>query len=71
MDDAITPPLRIQTVRTGAISSRTAHARLDHFMHAFHARTIASGAGASTISVQLQKLTAALHDECSLEQHAK
>ena len=63
MDAALTPPLRLQTLRVQPVPSEVAQKRLDNFLHRFRARNLARNTGETTTSVQLQKLADALSEE--------
>ena len=63
MDAAVTPPLRIQPVRSKAISSQAARARLDAFLSDFQQRSTPLSGGDATVPAQLTKLRDALRDE--------
>ncbi|TFK89600.1 hypothetical protein K466DRAFT_518701 [Polyporus arcularius HHB13444] len=65
MDAAVTPPLRLETLRVQQISSDVAQRRLDNFLHRLRARNLANNRGETTTSVQLQKLADALSEENS------
>ncbi|TCD61800.1 hypothetical protein EIP91_007886 [Steccherinum ochraceum] len=63
MDAAVTPPLRIQPVRSKGISSHVAHTRLDAFLADFQQRSTPLSGGDATVPAQLTKLKDALKEE--------
>lgn len=65
MDSALTPPLRLETLRVQQIPADVAQRRLDNFLHRLRARNLSNNRGETTISAQLQKLADALSEENS------
>ncbi|THH33331.1 hypothetical protein EUX98_g861 [Antrodiella citrinella] len=63
MDAAVTPPLRIQPVRSKTISSQAARARLDTFLSDFEQRITPLTGGDATVPAQLTKLRDALKEQ--------
>jgi len=63
MDAAVTPPLRIQPVRSKVISSQAARARLDAFLSDFEQRSTPLTGGDATVPAQLTKLRDALREQ--------
>lgn len=63
MDVPLHPPVRIQTLATTPLSTKNAEKRLEAFIQDFQARSTASQGGNTAVTVQLQKLKDALHDE--------
>jgi len=62
MDSSAAPPPRILVQRSTPIAAENARSRLDAFLADFEVRTATKG-GDSAITMQLQKLSAALSDE--------
>ena len=65
MDSALTPPLRLETLRVQQIPADVAQRRLDNYLHRLRARNLSNNRGETTTSAQLQKLADALSEENS------
>ncbi|KAF9444251.1 hypothetical protein P691DRAFT_807665 [Macrolepiota fuliginosa MF-IS2] len=63
MDVPLHPPVRIHARTSTPLSTKSAEKRLEAFIHDFQARSTASQGGNTAVTVQLQKLKDALHDE--------
>jgi hypothetical protein len=63
MDVPLSPPLRIQTRDSAPLSARHAQKRIESFIADFQARSTAAQSSNTAVTVQLQKLRNALHDE--------
>jgi hypothetical protein len=63
MDIPLSPPLRVQSRSSAPLSARHAQRRIEAFIAAFQARATAAQGGNTAVTVQLQKLRNALHDE--------
>ncbi|KAH8104128.1 hypothetical protein BXZ70DRAFT_1005674 [Cristinia sonorae] len=63
MDAAVTPPLRIQPIRSKVISSHAACTRLDAFLSEFQQRSTPLSGGDATVPAQLTKLRDSLKEE--------
>lgn len=63
MDAPLNPPMRLQAHSVRSVSSKATQKRLEAFLDDFQARTTASQAGNTAVTVQLQKLKEALREE--------
>ncbi|PBK71281.1 hypothetical protein ARMSODRAFT_955075 [Armillaria solidipes] len=63
MDAPLNPPARIQPFSVTSISTRSTQKRIDAFMSEFQARTTAGQGINTAVTVQLQNLRDALHEE--------
>lgn len=63
MDAALDPPVRFQPVASISISAKTAQKNVQNFLEDYQSRSTASKGGDGTVTVQLQKLSTALHEE--------
>lgn len=63
MDVPLSPPLRIQTLNSTSLSTKHAEKRMEAFIDDFQAKSTAAQGGNTAVTVQLQKLRNALHDE--------
>lgn len=63
MDVPLHPPVRIHTLASTPVSTKTAEKRLNAFIEDFQARSTASQGSNTAVTVQLQKLKDTLHDE--------
>lgn len=63
MDAPLNPPARIQPFSVTPISTRSTQKRIDAFMNEFQARTTAGQGINTAVTVQLQNLRDALHEE--------
>ncbi|EIW75326.1 hypothetical protein CONPUDRAFT_85546 [Coniophora puteana RWD-64-598 SS2] len=63
MDDTVYPPVRLQPLASRPLSEKHAQASIDAFLDSYYARGMQNGGSAdSTVTAQLQKLSAALKD---------
>ncbi|KAF5377740.1 hypothetical protein D9757_009380 [Collybiopsis confluens] len=66
MDPALHPPINIQSLSARKISTKNAAKRIGNFIDDFEARTMAAGGSGNTaVTVQLQKLKAAMQEEAA------
>jgi len=66
MDAPLVPPIRLQPGKSTPISNKTAEAHIKQFLIDYTNRMLMSGGAVrsdTTITAQLQSLSAAMHDE--------
>lgn len=63
MDAPLNPPTRIEPLSKTPLSTRAAENLLHTFLQDFEARSTSAQGGNTAVTVQLQKLKDALHEE--------
>ncbi|KAJ3564664.1 hypothetical protein NP233_g8144 [Leucocoprinus birnbaumii] len=63
MDIPLHPPVRIQTLASSSLSTKSAEKRIEAFIEDFQARSTASQGSNTAVTVQLQKLKDAIREE--------
>jgi len=63
MDTPLHPPLRIQTLASSPLSKKSTENSIEAFIDDFQARSTTAQGSNTAVTVQLQKLKDALHDE--------
>ncbi|PPQ72866.1 hypothetical protein CVT26_003491 [Gymnopilus dilepis] len=71
MDPPLSPPIRIQPIKSTEISTKAARKNLETFLEDFSSRSTSVQGGNTAVTVQLQKLAAALKEERKREKKGK